>query len=555
MGYIELPLLNLSKPGRLGTVDWKNPITDGLVFLAPLNEHGGTPRNIVTGFMGSQASWGTGPKGSYANTLTKFADETSLNVGGVFSAFAVCVNGQGTGTNYPNIFGKQAYAAENSNQGWTLQLRASGESRVAAFSVLNNNSQASYQLNSTSTFTTAGQEFSICGTSDGATNRLYINGIQEGFKTHVGIATCAQGVSIGTPDADTPAPGDIKVYIAAMWNRTLSAAEVASLHANPWQLLRATRRRIYAVASGGTTYTQTINASVTANAALGRRISVTKSASVTVEKSVQRTISKSTSFSSTISASIAKTVNRAIGFTVSAASSLAKQINKTIGNSVTASATLAMLKVLLMTINTSLAMTMTVTKRVNKTIANSLTASLSVTKLLPKTITTSVSTAYSIAKLSFKTIANTATATVTLNVLKVFLKSLAFSVSSTMSLQKTLSKIVPMSMALSVSLGKRISLTKQLSVSMAYTVSKFFTRVFAFSVTTTINVPKQFFKVMTFGVSVVTTVTSTAAAIVIRVRKIVSAIIAKQNITAITRAENTTVITKDDNVSIIKSRD
>lgn len=88
----------------------------------------------------------------------------------------------------------------------------------------------------------AGQRDFLCGTSDGATRILYVNGVQVASNTCTYLAF-TQTVYIGSnPTGGESWTGDIDTF--GIFPRVFSAAEVWALYQDPWRLVRAPDRRI-----------------------------------------------------------------------------------------------------------------------------------------------------------------------------------------------------------------------------------------------------------------------------------------------------------------------
>ena len=232
-------------------VDWSNPITRGLVFAGI----GTDDSNLV--YKTRQTSGLNQIVGSQGRALAgsqKHANDTRINVTSEVTLFALTQNVGGLGDNYPNLISKITYASESSNSGYQLQLRAAtGELRKLMFGVFNNNSYTTYALLSATTFVTANQVFSACGVSSAGGRSLYINGILESTKAATTMGTPTDGVQIGGTGS-----GETRNYVSFIWNRALTAAEVATVNANPWQLFAP--RRIYIPTAAAAATAPTITA-------------------------------------------------------------------------------------------------------------------------------------------------------------------------------------------------------------------------------------------------------------------------------------------------------
>jgi hypothetical protein len=96
---------------------------------------------------------------------------------------------------------------------------------------------------------TAGQLVAFAGTWDGATQRIYKDGVEIHTRAETGtITNNSTNISYGAlPDASERLTGSH--VFAAVWSRGLSAGEIRSLTDNPWQLFEP-RRIIIPVSAG-----------------------------------------------------------------------------------------------------------------------------------------------------------------------------------------------------------------------------------------------------------------------------------------------------------------
>lgn len=127
------------------------------------------------------------------------------------------------------------------------------------------------------------------GTDNGVTNRVFIDGIQQGTAT-AGFSTAdpttiAVGgyYTSGALNSGFAWPGGIA--LVAVWGRVLSDAEIASVSANPWQLFEPQRRSMSWPGAGGINYT------------LSAEGSVSFSGAATVNRTRQLAVSGSVAFS------------------------------------------------------------------------------------------------------------------------------------------------------------------------------------------------------------------------------------------------------------------
>lgn len=100
-----------------------------------------------------------------------------------------------------------------------------------------------------------GQTDFVLGTFDG-TNQitLYVNGIQTGTTTvDNGVPTTLWQMAIGRYPFSSAANWVGDISLVGFYSRAFSAQEIYSLAQNPWQLFKSPPRRIYTVASTGST--------------------------------------------------------------------------------------------------------------------------------------------------------------------------------------------------------------------------------------------------------------------------------------------------------------
>lgn len=111
--------------------------------------------------------------------------------------------------------------------------------------------------NSTSSTTgsnVARNGLSLCGTYGGSANgiKIYVNGTLENTNAGVSgnISTNAGSLSVNRWNSSTG--HGVRPYVGLVWNRELSAGEVASITANPWQVFVGAGLPYTITASSGT---------------------------------------------------------------------------------------------------------------------------------------------------------------------------------------------------------------------------------------------------------------------------------------------------------------
>lgn len=95
---------------------------------------------------------------------------------------------------------------------------------------------------------TLNRDYSIAGVYSGATIYAYVDGVQTATGSN---STSGSGklILMALGAGSFPTLGSIALSVA--WARALTSAELAAVHANPWQLFAPLPRRIWAPASAG----------------------------------------------------------------------------------------------------------------------------------------------------------------------------------------------------------------------------------------------------------------------------------------------------------------
>jgi hypothetical protein len=111
----------------------------------------------------------------------------------------------------------------------------------------------------------------LAATHSGTAQVCYFNNAVIASASITETPSCL-GASFGGGDDTNPNNWHGALYFQAFWNRALTAAEIASLNANPWQLFAP--RRIYiptaAAAAGAPTITALSAIGITATSAQPR---------------------------------------------------------------------------------------------------------------------------------------------------------------------------------------------------------------------------------------------------------------------------------------------
>lgn len=144
-------------------------------------------------------------------------------------------------------FGRLAYVDETNNQGWALGGNTVGSFR---FVVSNNNSSASYNLNSTTARSNG--IWTLAGRTNGVNRQLFVNGKQEATTTNnPASASCAGTMILGPNNTFTERHF---VILALAWARWLTDDELYSLHVDPWAMFRRRKPVRFGGATGNPWY-------------------------------------------------------------------------------------------------------------------------------------------------------------------------------------------------------------------------------------------------------------------------------------------------------------
>ncbi len=249
----------LRKPRPGSIIDRAHPLARGLVFYVPLLEGAGQPRDYVKGSRASAGGvWGKVPGGAgYRNyaelscyrDVAAWPDDPTLNLTTSVTVCALCVRGTATNGVNANVIGKWNYVSESSNKGYGLFIHAPDTLPLSAmlWSVFNNNGVAVYQLASTETMASNQVAF-LAGTWITTSAILYHQTYVQGTKSITTMAVPTAGVILGNNTSDLT-----NVIWAGIWNRVLTATEVAQLTYNPYSLLirPPTRSRVDTSAAVG----------------------------------------------------------------------------------------------------------------------------------------------------------------------------------------------------------------------------------------------------------------------------------------------------------------
>lgn len=222
-------------------IDWGNPITRGLVFgfnaSQPSTE--AAANRFAAGDGSSGVSMGVGPFGQRisgnAGTAGNYRYWTGLTTAPEYTVLAVVLDSAGRGTSR-NPFDSDD--SNNSVRNFQLRFNASNQPEFIPF----NTGATPVVVTGTTASSASGLSVIAASVDASKVARVYLNGVTSGgTATLVGaVATLAPthrlavGGSNNPISSGTPFKGDI--YGCFFFNRALSAAEHASIAANPWQL-------------------------------------------------------------------------------------------------------------------------------------------------------------------------------------------------------------------------------------------------------------------------------------------------------------------------------
>ena len=229
-------------PPGAAHINWSHPLAQGLVLYWPLNAMAGATAYDVAradhGGLQVDATWAAAPWGAAINFKADDVDARVWNTRQVLnltvvtvatrirptavrtnSEFAGCANGYGSGT-FDKVLGYDA----SSQLKWLVY---DGGTKTATDTVA----------------ASAGTTYSVAGTADGTTARLYRDGREVGS-----VAAGATYAGYTVPNVfvgyrGSGAGNGLLADYMAIWSRALPAGLVAWLHAEPYAFLVQPRRR------------------------------------------------------------------------------------------------------------------------------------------------------------------------------------------------------------------------------------------------------------------------------------------------------------------------
>jgi Concanavalin A-like lectin/glucanases superfamily len=231
----------ITKPLRVSRINWGNPLAEGLVFCAPFNEIAGAPIDLVSGaasVISGSPVWGaTGlvyPLDAM-HTWANVSDSHFLGSFTVISRFSIS-----NIIGYKDIFNKCLTGGATNN---LIDLYANGTS-VAL--VRANTLPRTFTCTGVLAVDTP-RTIAVVVSSDQieSTPVMYRDGRLLAGSGSGGTGTVtgsSQAVNIGNrSNLSLDMVGTIEYTM--LWNRALTAAEVAAVSVNPWQLLAQSSTR------------------------------------------------------------------------------------------------------------------------------------------------------------------------------------------------------------------------------------------------------------------------------------------------------------------------
>lgn len=234
------------KPSLGATVDYSHPLANGLVECVLLNEGGGPPRSLITRDVAaptSNPSWAAGRAGVgrvySGGSRDAFTDRAAHSITGAVTVAAGVLNAEANGTDSWHTLVSRRASTGNSAVEFALNFNSAfavgrgiqffwntgGAYQVIGIGNNGGNSAGPYQ----------GIPTSLIGTrSSGNVGKIYKDGVLG--NTSGALSTAGAGTTPLTLGAcgDGSEPFDGSLYYAYVWNRELSADEVALVAREPY---------------------------------------------------------------------------------------------------------------------------------------------------------------------------------------------------------------------------------------------------------------------------------------------------------------------------------
>lgn len=224
------------KPPPGAQIDWGNPLSQGLVFAALINEHGGVPLDLVTGTRAVITNGVTGyDRKLFSGIELSKASSQSLSWTGYKGPLArASVNNQLSVL----IIGWDNAPGSAAHDPWFTTIGASVGYRMSSFGategVILDNITSGASVGSGAD-NTAGREIFAVMTYDPAEIRLYQDGSRGWLNAKTGTTnSCSVLAPGGDPKIGPVNGGTCLVYV---WHRRLEPTEVANLQAEPYAFI------------------------------------------------------------------------------------------------------------------------------------------------------------------------------------------------------------------------------------------------------------------------------------------------------------------------------
>jgi len=250
MSGLILPNRFTSQPQYPAGIDWSNPLTLGLLGAISASSKDGT---IVGAPAFEVSSAGVALKTNGSTLISK-------TVASPISSATLLIVGNAVNSASANSFLSSFGTNSGGNQTFVIQPPSSGLSplraliRVANGGGVSTRESATYVGNTDSIIDDHVFAAVYYGTSS---IDLYLDGkLDNGTTANTaasGNVTALDNIALGGIKRGTNGYSTgIRQHLALGFNRALSASEIKSLSANPWQIFKSQQRRIWVGAAGGT---------------------------------------------------------------------------------------------------------------------------------------------------------------------------------------------------------------------------------------------------------------------------------------------------------------
>lgn len=303
-----------------------HPLTQGLVFCAPLNEGAGAPIDLISGkqsTLSGAVGWQRG--GFYSSAVSGiYADFGTLPLipdGGAITIAVGAIVDNSTSAIGPFVSGGQLFSTASSSRfAFNLDYDTTDlASRVTAFDL--------------------GLPVHFAFTHDGSKT---LGGVLR-YRDAIAKTALTEQTPSGSylPGGYTTRLGQFigVLHYCYVYNRVLSATEIAQLHTNPYAIFQRSRRRLFV--SGATIHAQELTASLSLSATLNKSVGkIVTASALTLSGSLTRSVGKTVSCTSKVVDN--ETMTRSVGKNLTAESKAVDgaTMQRGVAKTVTASVTL-----------------------------------------------------------------------------------------------------------------------------------------------------------------------------------------------------------------------